>query len=54
MKNKKEPVPAPKEQTRPEREPEAAEEEDEYAGYTRENPPPWLDEFEYIDFMMTH
>lgn len=30
------------------------EEYDEYAGYTRENPPPWLDEFEYIDFMMTH
>ena len=29
-------------------------EEDEYEGYSRSNPPPWLDEFEYIDFMMTH
>lgn len=28
--------------------------EDEYEGYTRDNPPPWLDEFEYIDFMITH
>ena len=27
---------------------------DPYEGYTRENPPPWMDEFEYIDFMMTH
>ena len=31
-----------------------SEEYDPYEGYTRENPPPWLDEFEYIDFMMTH
>ena len=33
---------------------EPEKEEDPYEGYTRENPPPWLDEFEYIDFMMTH
>jgi hypothetical protein len=29
-------------------------ERDPYEGYTRDNPPPWMDEFEYIDFMMTH
>ena len=27
---------------------------DPYEGYDRDNPPPWLDEFEYIDFMITH
>lgn len=30
------------------------EEYDPYEGYDRDNPPPWMDEFEYIDFMMTH
>lgn len=33
---------------------EEEEEYDPYEGYDRDNPPPWLDEFEYIDFMMTH
>ena len=27
---------------------------DPYEGYDRDNPPPWMDEFEYIDFMITH
>ncbi len=30
------------------------EERDPYEGYSRDDPPPWMDEFEYIDFMMTH
>ncbi len=56
MKNKLEskdrPVSQPKDQTSPVK--STKQERDPYEGYTRKNPPPWLDEFEYIDFMMTH
>ena len=39
---------------KPEEQASGPEPADEYAGYTRDDPPPWLDEFEYIDFMITH
>ena len=50
--NKDGPDPRAKEQASPVE--NTKQERDPYEGYTRKNPPPWLDEFEYIDFMMTH
>lgn len=56
MKDKQEtkdrPDTQPKEQNGPVKSTE--QERAPYEGYTMKNPPPWLDEFEYIDFMMTH